>query len=344
MSDTPPPPRRNPASRLLGAAAGAGERVAQITGVDQAVEEAIEESLVRALRSPAVERAIVRLIEQNAVQDALGRALAQDELADAIIRALESDVADKVWADILASRKAQMLVERIAEAPEVRAAITQQGAGLVTDVGRRLTVLTEALDDALERFVHRLVRRRGHEAETDEAGLLTRTLAFGVDFALLSALWSLASGLLASSVPVLLGLESGERIPVWAIAIGATFGFLLGGAIIVAFWSLVGQTPGMRFLSIRLDVNGSREVSLGRAVRRLLAIPLAAAPAGLGLLAILVSPTRRGWHDHIAGTRVVYDRERDVAPHSRLPTADLSPGAVASGHEQARGAGGADSL
>ena len=73
-----------------------------------------------------MERAIVRLIQQNAVQDALGEALAQDELADAIIRALESEIADKVWADLLASRKAQMLVERIAEAPEVRAAIARR--------------------------------------------------------------------------------------------------------------------------------------------------------------------------------------------------------------------------
>ena len=316
---TEPPPRRNPASRLLGAAAGAGERVAQLTGVDQAVEDAIEESLVRALRSPAVERAIVRLIERNAVQDALGRALAQDELADAIIKALDSETADKVWADILASQKAQMLVERIAEAPEVRAAITQQGAGLVTDIGRRLTTLTEALDDALEKLVHRLIRRSGHEAETNEVGLLTRALAFGIDFALLSALYSLASGLLASVVPILFGLESGERLPAWALAIGVGLGFVAGGAIIVGFWSLVGQTPGMRFLSIRLDVDGSREVSFGRAVRRLLGVAVAVLPAGLGFLAILVSRKRCGWHDRIAGTKVVYDRDRHAAPHSQKP-------------------------
>ena len=197
------------------------------------------------------------------------------------------------------------------------AAMAQQGAGLITDVGRRLTVITEALDDALERFVHRLLGRPGHEAETNEAGLLTRTLAFVVDFALLSALCSIASGLLASVIPVVFGLDPGQRVPLWAGAILATAAFVVGGSIIVGFWALVGQTPGMRFLSIRLDVNGSREVGLGHAVRRLLALPLAVAPLGLGLLAILVSPTRRGWHDHAAGTRVVYDRRRTVAPHSQ---------------------------
>jgi uncharacterized RDD family membrane protein YckC len=314
------PPRRTPASRLLGAGAKAGERVAALTGVDQAMEDALEEAIVRALRSPAVERAVVRLIERNAVQDALGRALAQDELADAIVRALESEVADRVWADLLASRKAQMLVERIAEAPEVRAAITQQGAGLITDVGRRLTVLTEALDDAFELAVHRLLRRPGHEEETNEVGLLTRALAAAVDLGLVSAAYSVVSGLIASVIPVIFGLDPGERLPLWAGVVLAVMGFFIAGSIIVAFWSLVGQTPGMRFLSIRLDVDGSAEVGLGRAIKRLFALPISLIPLGMGFFAILVSPTRRGWHDHIAGTKVVYDRHRAVAPHSQKPS------------------------
>jgi uncharacterized RDD family membrane protein YckC len=309
------PTRRTPAARLLGVGARSAERVASATGVDKALEDALEEAIVRALRSPAVERAVVRVIQQNAVQDAIGRAVTTDEVADAIIKALDSEVADKVWADLLSGQKAQMLVERIAEAPEVRAAITQQGAGLITDVGRRLTVLTEALDDAFERVVHRLLRRGGgSETETDEVGLLTRALALGVDFALLSALYSVSSGLLASVLPFAFGRD--EQLPVWAVITLAAGGVLLAGAIVGGFWSLVGQTPGMRFLSIRLEADGQREIGARRAVRRLFGVLLAALPAGLGFLAVLVSPTRRGWHDHVAGTRVVYDRPK-AAPHSQ---------------------------
>ena len=95
--------------------------------------------------------------------------------------------------------------------------------------------------------------------------------------------------------------------------------FFIGGSIFVSFWSLIGQTPGMRFLSIRLDVDGSREIGLGRAIKRLIAIPFSLVPAGLGFLAILASPTRRGWHDRFAGTEVVYDHEATVAPHSTRP-------------------------
>ena len=311
------PKARSPAARVLGAGARGAERLAGATGVDRAIEDAVEEAIVRALRSPAVERAIVRvLVEQNAVGRGLEQALTSDEVAQAIVKALDSEVADRVWAEILASPKAQMLVERIAEAPEVRAAIAQQGVGLITDVGRRLTVVTEALDDAAERLVHGMLNRPGHEAETNQVGLVTRALAAVVDLALISALLSIGSGLLASIVPAISGGSDG--LSIWGVLTFGVVGFLIGSAIFVAFWALVGQTPGMRLLSIHLEAGGTREIGLRRAFRRMLAIPLSLLPAGLGFLAIMLSPERRGWHDRIAGTTVVYDEEAERAPWSRL--------------------------
>ncbi|MGH2821849.1 MAG: RDD family protein, partial [Thermoleophilaceae bacterium] len=235
---------------------------------------------------------------------------------DAIVNALDTEVADRVWAEILASPKAQMLVERIAEAPEVRAAIAQQGVGLITDVGRRLTVITEALDDAAERLVHGMLNRPGHEADTNQVGLVTRALAGVVDLALISALLSIGSGLLASIVPAATGGSDG--LSIWGVLTFGVIGFLIGGSLFVAFWALVGQTPGMRLLSIHLDASGSREIGLRRALRRILAIPLSLLPLGLGFFAILLSPERRGWHDRIADTTVVYDEEPARAPWSEL--------------------------
>ena len=203
---------------------------------------------------------------------------------------------------------------RIAEAPEVRAAITEQGVGMVTDLGRRLTTITERLDDALERVSHRLLRRP-EEEETTEVGLATRTAAAAIDVGLLSAALSIGSGLLASVIPFVFGHRG--LSPLSAVGLG-TLWVLLGGSLLVAFWALVGQTPGMRLLSIHLEAGGSREIGLRPALRRVFALPLALLPAGLGLLAILVSPTRQGWHDRIAGTRVVYDTTKSEAPWSRL--------------------------
>jgi uncharacterized RDD family membrane protein YckC len=293
---------------LLGVGARAGEAVAHATGVDAALDEAVEEAVVRALRSPGVERAIVRLVHQNAIQGALAEALTSDEIAAVIIDALESEAADKVWAEILASAKAQMLVERIAAAPEVRAAIAQQGAGLITDIGVRLTQITEALDDALER----VVAGSRHEEETNQAGLATRLMAAGVDFGLGLVVFSLGSSVVASVIP----FATGDQLSLAAGIVLGVLGFLATGAVVVAFWALAGQTPGMRFLSIRIEVDGSHEIGVRCAVKRLFGIVLAALPAGLGFLAILRDPQRRGWHDRLAGTEVVYDSTRRHAPHS----------------------------
>jgi uncharacterized RDD family membrane protein YckC len=289
------PRSRSPAARVLGAGARGAERLAGATGVDQAI--------VRVL------------VEQNAVERGIEQALTSDEVAEAIVNALDSEVADRVWAELLASDKAQMLVERIAEAPEVRAAIAQQGMGLITDVGRRLTLITEALDDAAERVAHGVLRRPGHEAETNQVGLVTRALAAVVDLALISALLSIGSGLLASIIPAATG--GGDGLSIWGVLSFGLVGFLIGGSLFVAFWALVGQTPGMRFLSIHLDASGSREIGLRRAIRRLLAIPLSLIPLGLGFFAILLSPERRGWHDRIAGTTVLYDEVDARAPWSQ---------------------------
>jgi uncharacterized RDD family membrane protein YckC len=293
-----------PVARLLTAGAKGAERVAHAAGVDRALDQAVEEAIVRALGSPAIGRAIERAIENHALT--LG--LNSREIAQLVKRVLDSEAAEQAWAEILASEQAQMLVERIAGAPEVRSAIAEQGAGLMTDIGVRLTKLTEKFDDALER----IVGRRDPESETDQAGLATRLVAAGIDVGLLAVTYSLASTMLASVIPFTFG---GHLSLVAGIVLG-TLGFMIGGGIFAAFWALAGQTPGMRFLSIRLTTyRGSRDITLGRALLRVLALILSLLPMGLGYLAILRDPSRRAWHDRLTGTEVVYDAIRR-APYS----------------------------
>jgi uncharacterized RDD family membrane protein YckC len=71
----------------------------------------------------------------------------------------------------------------------------------------------------------------------------------------------------------------------------------------------------MRFLSIRLTYHGSRDITLGVATRRFLAVFLSLIPLGLGYLAILRDPSRRAWHDRLTGTEVVYDSVQRGAPY-----------------------------
>ena len=306
-------------SRVLTAGAKGAERMARATGVDRALNQAAEEAIVRALRSPAVMRALTRAIESHDVSADWD----SDEIARLVKTLLASDAAAQAWAQFLESEQAQMLVERIAGAPEVRAAIAAQGAGLITDIGVRLTVITEGFDDALER----IVRPRDPDSETNEAGLATRSVAAGIDLALLFAAYSLISSVLASLASAIFG----QHLSLVAVIILGLLGVAVGGGFFAVFWALAGQTPGMRFLSIRLMHNGSSEITARCAVRRVLALILALLPLGLGYFAMLRDPHRRGWHDRLTGTEVIYDEVARAAPH-----AGASPLSAAATRHRAR--------
>ncbi len=310
-----------PVSRVLAAGAKGAERVAHAAGVDRALNQAAEEAIVRALRSPAVIRAIERAIESQDLAAQPG----SRELAQLVKRALETDAAGQAWREILESEQAQMLVERIAGAPEIREAIASQGAGLITDIGVRLTIITERLDDALER----ITRPRDPDSETDQAGLATRAVAGAIDLGLLLAGYALLSGVLASLVTDVFG----QPLSLTAVLILATLGLLVGGGIFAAFWALAGQTPGMRFLAIRVTrADGSREITFGRAFRRVLAVILSLLPVGLGYLAILWDPRRRAWADRMTDTEVMYDKVTRTAPH-----AGVSPSSAAAARHRHKG-------
>ncbi|HET6831504.1 MAG TPA: RDD family protein [Solirubrobacterales bacterium] len=303
--------------RLLeGGARGVG-RLAGATGIDRTVEVAVEEAIVRALESAAVERAVARLIEDGRLATAIEDSIDEERLEATIRRAIDSEVADRVWEEILAGEKAQMLVERIAEAPEVRAAIASQGAGLISDLGRQLQRTAAAVDDFLDRIARRLLRRPPRSGATDHVGLAGRGIALLADFGILAAGFALFTALLSG----VLQLLTDENLPPLVAGLLSFGGLVIGATYLVGFWAFEGQTPGMRFLSIRLEHEGSPEIGVGRAFRRLVGSVLAVLPFCLGLVPILLNERRRGLQDRIADTDVVRRDNRVLAPWSenRVP-------------------------
>jgi uncharacterized RDD family membrane protein YckC len=262
--------------------------VAGATGLDAAAEAVAEEAIVRALESAAVERALQRLLEGPLLEEAVAKALA-------------SPAVERSWQRLLDSDEVQQLIERIAQAPEVRAAIASQGIGLVEDLGRQLGGVTRDLDDVIERVVRRATRRAQRAERTDRAGLVTRAAALLLDFGVVNLAFVAASALIA----FILG-RSGDDTG--RIVIGAGVWLLVGGAYLTTFWSLAGQTPGMRLVGVQLDAGGTRRIGARRAFRRLIGLALALLPIGLGLIGVVSSDRRRGFHDRVAGTEVIYAR------------------------------------
>ena len=111
--------------------------------------------MVAAVESEAVERALARVLQGPVVENAVHGALDSETVKKALVDALDSEMVDEVWRRLLASDEAQKLVERIAEAPELRAAISAQSVGLIEDVGH-----TIGRDDAPGRL-----RRRASGAQ-----------------------------------------------------------------------------------------------------------------------------------------------------------------------------------
>ena len=306
--------------RLLGAGVRGARSVGKAAGIDRAVEAAAEEAMVAAVESEAVERALVRVLQGPLVEEAARGALESEAVKRALIEALDSEMVDEVWRRLLASDEAQRLVERIAEAPELRAAISAQSVGFVEDVGHSVGNATRRADGIVERIARRALFRRRRTEPTERAGAVTRTLAFALDALIVNlGFWGLAA------IVALIGSffsGSGDGVSGVALAIGSTAWLALEGFYLVAFWSLAGQTPGMRFFGIRLGVEG-RGLTVRRSIRRLLGLGLAAIPFGLGFLGILTDERRRGWQDRLAGVDVLYEsREPAPAPWSSLDSSE----------------------
>jgi uncharacterized RDD family membrane protein YckC len=304
MADTDPrgPRRRAPLpARLLGIGARAGERVASAAGIDDAVETATEEAIVRALESPAVERAIIRVLESDATQDALERTLSSPAVERAAVRVLDSELVDHVWDRLLASDEAQRLIERIATAPEIRQAIASQGVGLLDDIGRQIREIAGRFDDGLERVVRKVIGRPRTEP-TRDVGLVTRGLALFFDAVILNGIFLGAAALLGIVVSALF---NSDGVSTAGIVLGAGAWIVLGSIYALTFWSLAGQTPGMRILSIRIEKDGSRLLGLRVARRRLGGIFLSFLALGIPFLGIITRDDRRGYHDRRSGTVVV---------------------------------------
>jgi uncharacterized RDD family membrane protein YckC len=203
-----------------------------------------------------------------------------------------------------------MLVERIAEAPEIRAAVAAQGFGLITDIGRQLGRLTMKVDEVLERGARSLARKPHRVVETDRAGLATRGAAAAVDGGILFG----TAALVGSVFTTLTSVDHvGDLSTLALVAVVALYAWA-AGTYFVGFWALEGQTPGMRFLGLRLEWQGTPRIGHKRASKRLVGLVLAIIPLGLGLVGILFSDRRRGLHDRMADTDVVRDHEVTLAP------------------------------
>ena len=215
------------------------------------------------------------------------------------------------------------IVER-AGIPEIVAESTSHLGGSALDLFRRPLV---GLDEIFFRVLNGLVRRNPNEFPTgpgdlvdwvdqqnDEreaiktgryAGPLTRLLAVVLDgFAVTASFALIAAGVVFLinlfvpdfSLPVTPGLVYAVTLALWG------FTYLWFGL------AIFGKTLGKAVLGVRVvGADGAVTLTGRQAFIRALTYPLSFAILGIGLIGIVFGRERRAWHDHFAGSAVVYD-------------------------------------
>jgi uncharacterized RDD family membrane protein YckC len=73
---------------------------------------------------------------------------------------------------------------------------------------------------------------------------------------------------------------------------------------LVTFWTVTGETPGMRVMGLRVTDHHGAPPGVGRSLLRLVGLWLAIVPLFAGFLPVLFDDRRRALQDFIAGTLV----------------------------------------
>ncbi|HYK07164.1 MAG TPA: RDD family protein [Gaiellaceae bacterium] len=140
------------------------------------------------------------------------------------------------------------------------------------------------------------------EGRVPYAGVATRAVALAADL-LVIHVFILVVGALLGLVASLVG----DLRPEWLVAtlVGAAWGLTVT-IYFVLFWSITGQTPGMRAMRLRVVTADATPPSSARALVRLVGLLLAIVPLFAGFLPVLFDSRRRALPDYLARTVVLY--------------------------------------
>lgn len=145
------------------------------------------------------------------------------------------------------------------------------------------------------------------------AGIVTRAVAFAMDVAIVYAILFLIGVVVALIIGAFSNFNLDGDVKTY---LGAALAWIIAfSTYCTSFWSLTGQTPGMRALGIEVMTCDGERLGVRRSLVRLVGMVLAAIPLFLGYLPILLRDDRRGLHDRLARSVVTYaEKKRPPRP------------------------------
>ena len=277
--------------------------------VDRALAGPLPEALADSIvKHDVAERVAARMLEAadqgelelEATERLAQRIVSSPSFQRILLEALESQFTPEVAERLLRNPETERIVESLVSSSAVRNALAAQTTSFAGEMAEELRSRTIPLDDAVERVVR---RRRAVATPARYAGVVTRSLAFAVDLAIAGLLYLIGAAMFGLIVQLVGGLR-----PDWLLATiaGVALTLVVGGYFVL-FWTVLGRTPGMGLMRLRVVGPTGSPPPLGRAVLRYVGLLLAIVPAFAGFLPVLFDSRRRGLHDFLAGTVVEYD-------------------------------------
>jgi uncharacterized RDD family membrane protein YckC len=164
------------------------------------------------------------------------------------------------------------------------------------------------------------------------ASIGNRFIACAIDH----AIQALALGLIGLSVAILMSFPSIEEVvssaPKWVLAVGILVVFLILAGYFAFFeWAWSGQTPGKRWLKLRVLREDGRPITFWEAAVRNLLRTMDMMPApfySIGLISVFSTTRDQRIGDMVAGTVVVREREAEAPEFSQVFATPVSDPAL----------------
>ena len=149
------------------------------------------------------------------------------------------------------------------------------------------------------------------------AGFASRAVAFVLDTVIISLTVVVTSWLTAQMLEYFAGIDIRACPPLTefrlyiitclVVRLGLNlFAFIFPFLYLLALWILSGQTIGHYLLGLRVVRMNGKRINLFTGILRILGYVACFLTLGLGFLLVLISNQRRGLHDRMAGTCVIY--------------------------------------
>jgi uncharacterized RDD family membrane protein YckC len=146
------------------------------------------------------------------------------------------------------------------------------------------------------------------------AGIVTRAVGFVIDILIVNAV--VFSGALVVGLVIEAFGTFAPHLNLGSVALSAGVWSLAFAIYFTTWWSLTGQTPGMRAMGIKVVPTEGGRLRPRRGIVRVVGMALAAIPFFAGYFLILVQSRRQGLQDLLARTLVLYvDDDRPRPPY-----------------------------